>query len=178
MYKGNFIPCLCTLFFPFSSVGRCICCAKAYSARQETIFRLKIQGERSRWLWHLGNCVAFTLPFSACRRKTGMSSFIIFLSIFKEMEFCHLFFVGCSLMFSIFHGQKKRLLKNSKVSSAASFCFVLKMHVHSRLGHVKHIKTGFIKTQVIAVKCKHIIHKIQVDYREQTLLALCAELQV
>lgn len=63
LYKGNFIPCLCTLFFPFSSVGCCICCAKAYSARQETIFRLKMYGERSSWLWHLGNCVAFTLPF-------------------------------------------------------------------------------------------------------------------
>lgn len=42
---------------------------------------------------------------------------------------------------------------------------------------MKHTKTGFIKTQVIAVGCKHIRHKIQVDYREQTLLALCGELQ-
>lgn len=51
-------------------------------------------------------------------------SFIIFLSIFKEMEFCHLFFVGCSLMFYLSWAEKKRLLKNLKVSSAGArrFC--------------------------------------------------------
>lgn len=40
LYKGNFIPCLCTLFFPLiSSVGCCVHCGNAYSAVR-TICRL------------------------------------------------------------------------------------------------------------------------------------------
>lgn len=126
MYKGNFIPCLCTLFFPFSSVGCCKRCGKAYSTRQEKYFRLKARCKRSSWLWHLGNCVAFTLPFSTCRCKMGTSSFIIFLSIFKEIEFCHLFYVGCSLMFYLSWTEKviKKLQSELDLSSHLILCNV------------------------------------------------------
>lgn len=53
---------------------------------------------------------------------------------------------------------------------------LLKMH-KTPLGNVKHTKTDFIiNLQVVAVKCKHVLHKFQVNYREQALPASCAQL--
>lgn len=49
--------------------------------------------------------------FQPVAARWEMSSFIIFLSIFKEMGFCHLFFVGCSLMFYLSWTEKKVIKK-------------------------------------------------------------------
>lgn len=100
LYKGNFIPAYVLCSFPFLLWAVVNVVEKLI--RQETE-----KGERKSWLWHLGNCVAFYFcHFQPRRCKSGVSSFIIFFCLFlKEMEFCHLFFVVCSLMF--FHGHKK-----------------------------------------------------------------------
>lgn len=106
---------------PFSSAGCRIRCGKAYSTRQFSDWKF-LRCEEFCWLWHLGNCVAFTLPFSTCRCKTGNVFFhYIFVDFLKkkEMDF-FLSSVLCGLFSDVlsFHGQKKRLLKkNSKVIS-------------------------------------------------------------
>lgn len=71
-------------------------------------------------LWHLGNCVAFTLPFSTRRRKRRECLLSLYFCLFlkRRWNFCHLFFVGCSLMFYLSWTEKK-VIKKLKVTDAA-----------------------------------------------------------
>lgn len=111
LYKGNFIPCLCTVLSLFF-------CELSYMLWKSLFDEAKgnLLVENLRWEeFGLGTLVsvAFVLPFSTCRCEMGMSSFHYYLSIFKR----RLNFVSCSLwvvlMFYLSWTEKKKLLKKT-----------------------------------------------------------------
>lgn len=161
LYKGNFIPCLCTVLSLFF-------CELSYMLWKSLFDEAKgnLLVENLRWEeFGLGTLVsvAFVLPFSTCRCEMGTSSFIIICLFLKR----RLNFVSCSLwvvlMFYLSWTEKKRLLKKilqASSTAAGWFCGMWQKHFYSRLDTMKHTKTGFIKTRVIALKCKHLCPQI------------------
>lgn len=113
-----------------------------------------LKAERSRPLRHLSVTVAFTLPFSACRYRMGMSSLIIhFFSLvyfffFKRERDGIFSAVLCELFWcSLFHGQKKRLLKKTTTLNwAPCFLFVI-MSGNTSVCREQNTKQDFIKTR-------------------------------
>lgn len=127
-----------------------------------------LKAERSRPLRHLSVTVAFTLPFSACRYRMGMSSLIHFFSLvyfffFKKTERDGIFSaVLCELFWcSLFHGQKKRLLKKkTTLNWAPCFLFVI-MSGNTSVCREQNTKQDFIKTRFFFFKLAiaNIFHK-------------------
>ena len=114
LYKGNFIPCLCTLFFPLFLLR-----AVVYVV-EKLIQRGNFQIENFKVRGIVGFGTSVTVSPLLCHFRPVAARweclFIIFLSIFKEMEFFVICYLWVVLWCSIFHGQKKRLLKKFKVS--------------------------------------------------------------
>lgn len=153
LYKGNFIPGLCTLFpSPFlfiSSVGCHICCGKkAYLTRQAAILQLETfffcsfffsqSWEESSASAPFGNCRLYFAIFSLSLSDGDVFSHYSFLFsclffFLKKRERWH--FLSCSLwvvlMFSLSWTEKKVIKKNNnfKLSSLFSFCDHVRKHI-------------------------------------------------
>lgn len=100
----------------------------------------------------------------------GMSFSLLCLFL-KEIEF--LSSVLCGLFWCSFMDRKKVI---KKLKSELDWCRLILCKCYKCTfthNSMKHTKTGFIKTQVIALKCKLIVHKIQVDDRRDTAGFVC-----
>lgn len=151
---------------------------KAYSTRQEAILQVEFfflflkRWEESSALAPFGNCVAFTLPFStpppSRRHRTGMSSLIIIIFFCLFLKGDGILSLWVVLMFFSFMDRKKRLLKKNLQTKHRWFLCRVKKYKKIRSVYLKHTKTGFIETQIIALHRKTHGTKIQVDWSGDT----------
>lgn len=139
LYKGNFIPCLCTCF---CFVG----CRIWESLLDEARGNPDLRWEKSSF-WHLGNRRLFFAIFSPSLQD-GNVFFVTFAYFFlKEIWI----FVICSLWVvlrcSFMDKKKKRLIKKT----CELHCLLCCVDTDEQLGAAKRTKTDFINTQAVAV---------------------------